>query len=61
MERHVNSFTQLSYDTPQWLAAAYYPETNQLVPLDNVGDKTFKPVSELIAIQLKASLEKDVT
>ncbi|MBD3634015.1 MAG: FdhF/YdeP family oxidoreductase, partial [Methylophaga sp.] len=59
-ERRVNGFTLLSYDIPEGQAAAYYPETNPLVPLDSVGDKTFTPTSKFIAIKLQASREAEV-
>jgi molybdopterin-dependent oxidoreductase alpha subunit len=58
-ERRVNSFTLLSYDIPEGQAAAYYPETNPLVPLESVGEKTFTPTSKFIAIKLEASREAD--
>lgn len=58
-ERRVNGFTLLSYDIPEGQAAAYYPETNPLVPLDSVGDKTFTPTSKFIAIKLLPSREAD--
>ena len=56
-ERRVKAFTLLSYDIPQGQAAAYYPETNPLVPLESVGDKTFTPTSKFIAIRLEAASE----
>ena len=56
-ERRVKGFTLLSYDIPQGQAAAYYPETNPLVPLESVGDKTFTPTSKFIAIRLEAASE----
>ncbi|HEC60031.1 MAG TPA: FdhF/YdeP family oxidoreductase [Methylophaga sp.] len=54
-ERRVNNFTVLSFDVPQGQAAAYYPETNPLVPLDSYGDKTFTPTSKFVAIKVTAS------
>ena len=54
-ERKVSNFTLLSYDIPQGQAAAYYPETNPLVPLESYGDKTFTPTSKFIAIKMIAS------
>ena len=58
IERQVTGFTLLAYDTPQGQAAAYYPETNPLVPLESYGDRTFTPTSKFIAIKLeKASAD----
>ncbi|GAA5644463.1 FdhF/YdeP family oxidoreductase [Vibrio proteolyticus] len=54
-ERRVAGFTLVAYDIPQGQAAAYYPETNPLVPLDSYGDKTYTPTSKFIAIKLEKS------
>ena len=53
--RKVDGFTVVYYDIPTGNAAAYYPETNPLVPLDSVGDKSFTPTSKSIPILVKAS------
>jgi len=45
----------VAYDIPQGQAAAYYPETNPLVPLESYGDGTFTPTSKFIAIKLSKS------
>jgi len=55
VERRVSNFTLLSYDIPKGQAAAYYPETNPLVPLESYGDKTFTPTSKFVAIKMLAS------
>ena len=39
----------VAYSTPQGNAAAYYPETNPLVPLDHVAAKSNTPVSKAVA------------
>lgn len=38
LERRVSGFELVAYDMPTGQAAAYYPETNLLVPLDSYGD-----------------------
>lgn len=43
------------YDIPRGNLAAYYPETNPLVPLDSVGDKSFTPTSKAIAVYIEKS------
>ena len=53
VERRVSGFTLLEYDVPPGQAAAYYPETNPLVPMDSYGDGSFTPTSKLIAIRLE--------
>lgn len=53
IERKVSGFTLLAYDTPPGQAAAYYPETNPLVPLASVGLGSHTPTSKLIAIRLR--------
>ncbi|MNG33973.1 hypothetical protein D3C84_1203470 [compost metagenome] len=45
-------FTLLAYDTPLGQAAAYYPETNPLVPLDSFGTGSHTPTSKFVAIRL---------
>jgi molybdopterin-dependent oxidoreductase alpha subunit len=54
-ERCAKDFMVVAYPTPQGNAAAYYPETNPLVPLDHVADKSNTPVSKAVVIRLKHS------
>ncbi|ENM5917395.1 FdhF/YdeP family oxidoreductase [Vibrio mimicus] len=53
LERRVNGFELIAYDVPAGQAAAYYPETNPLVPLDSYGERTFTPTSKFVAIKLE--------
>ncbi|QYK11211.1 FdhF/YdeP family oxidoreductase [Shewanella rhizosphaerae] len=53
LERRVTGFELVAYDMPKGQAAAYYPETNPLVPLDSYGDRTFTPTSKFVAIKLE--------
>ncbi|WP_251977628.1 FdhF/YdeP family oxidoreductase [Salinicola avicenniae] len=53
--RRVNGFKIVPYDTPTGCAAAYYPETNPLIPLDHKGDFSHTPASKSIAVKLEAS------
>ncbi|MFC3607964.1 FdhF/YdeP family oxidoreductase [Stutzerimonas tarimensis] len=55
IERRVRGFTLLPYDTPPGQAAAYYPETNPLVPLASVGDGSHTPTSKFVAVRVEAS------
>ena len=52
-ERSVTGFKAVAYDIPQGNMAAYYPETNPLVPLASYGDRSFTPTSKSIAVSLK--------
>ncbi|SDC16874.1 oxidoreductase alpha (molybdopterin) subunit, partial [Pseudomonas guariconensis] len=52
-ERRVSGFQLVPYDLPEGQAAAYYPETNPLVPLESYGDRTYTPTSKFVAIRLE--------
>ncbi|MGC0363309.1 molybdopterin-dependent oxidoreductase alpha subunit [Rhodococcus sp. 27YEA15] len=54
-ERRVTDFRIVSYDTPRGNAAAYYPETNPLVPLEHVAAKSNTPVSKGVTVRLEAA------
>lgn len=51
--REINGFRLVPYDIPPGNIAAYYPETNPLVPLDSYGDESRTPTSKSIAVELK--------
>ena len=46
-------FMVVGYSTPVGNAAAYYPETNPLVPLDHTAARSNTPVSKAIVIRLE--------
>ena len=50
--RQVSDFTLIEYDIPRGNVAAYYPETNPLVPLESVGDLSWTPTSKSIAVEI---------
>ncbi len=52
-ERRAEAFRIVSYPTPRGNAAAYYPETNVLVPLDSVADISGTPTSKAVIIRLQ--------
>ena len=54
-ERTAKDFMVVAYSTPVGNAAAYYPETNPLVPLDHTALKSNTPVSKAIVIRLEKS------
>ena len=52
-ERRAEDFLVVPYPTPVGNAAAYYPETNTLVPLDHVAAQSNTPASKAIIIRLE--------
>jgi len=52
-ERRAKDFLVVAYSTPVGNAAAYYPETNPLVPLDHTAAKSNTPVSKAIIIRVE--------
>lgn len=54
-QRVVRRFTVVPYSIPRRCAATYFPETNVLVPLRSVADKSNTPVSKSVVISIKPS------
>jgi molybdopterin-dependent oxidoreductase alpha subunit len=50
--RTAHKFVVVPYSIPKGCAAAYYPETNVLVPIENTAAKSNTPVSKLVVIRL---------
>ncbi|HST80550.1 MAG TPA: FdhF/YdeP family oxidoreductase [Kineosporiaceae bacterium] len=53
VERRAENFRVVSYNTAKGCAAAYYPETNVLVPLDSVADVSNTPTSKSVVVRLE--------
>ncbi|HST39003.1 MAG TPA: FdhF/YdeP family oxidoreductase [Conexibacter sp.] len=53
VERVAERFRIIGYDTPRGSAAAYYPETNPLVPLDSTADGSNQPASKSVLVRLR--------
>ncbi|MCY7396492.1 MAG: hypothetical protein LH468_10140, partial [Nocardioides sp.] len=53
-ERTVRDFRVVPYSTPRGCAAAYYPETNPLIPLDSTADHSNTPTSKSVIVRLIA-------
>ena len=51
-ERRADGFRVVSYPTARGCAAAYYPETNPLVPLRSVAKKSNTPTSKSVVVRL---------
>lgn len=52
VERRADDFRVVGYDQPRGCAAAYYPETNPLVPLDHVATGSNQPASKSVVVRL---------
>jgi molybdopterin-dependent oxidoreductase alpha subunit len=52
-ERVANRFLLVEYDIPAGCIAAYYPETNGLVPLDHHAERAGTPASKAIPVRLR--------
>ncbi|WP_326808853.1 FdhF/YdeP family oxidoreductase [Streptomyces sp. NBC_01775] len=59
VERVARGFRVVHYPTARGCAAAYYPETNVLVPLDATADTSNTPASKSVVIRLTPSGEGD--
>jgi molybdopterin-dependent oxidoreductase alpha subunit len=53
-KRRATGFTVVTYDLPRQCAAAYFPEANSLVPLDQFADKSRTPASKSVVISVAA-------
>ncbi|MEE6265782.1 FdhF/YdeP family oxidoreductase [Streptomyces diastatochromogenes] len=56
-ERRAPGFRVVHYPTARGCAAAYYPETNVLVPLDHTADASNTPASKSVVVRLEAAPE----
>jgi molybdopterin-dependent oxidoreductase alpha subunit len=52
-ERAARLFVIVPYNIPERNTATYYPETNVLVPIDVVAEKSNTPASKLVVIKIK--------
>jgi molybdopterin-dependent oxidoreductase alpha subunit len=52
-ERRAEEFRVVPYPTPRGNAAAYYPETNVLVPLDSIADVSGTPTSKSVVVRIE--------
>ncbi|MFF4349037.1 FdhF/YdeP family oxidoreductase [Streptomyces sp. NPDC001530] len=56
VERRAEKFRVVAYPTTPGSAAAYYPETNVLVPLDSVADISNTPTSKGVVVRLEPAV-----
>lgn len=55
VERRAPGFTLVAYPASRGSAAAYYPETNVLVPLDSVAEGSNTPTSKGVVVRLEVA------
>ncbi|GGC18168.1 FdhF/YdeP family oxidoreductase [Cellulomonas carbonis] len=53
VDRRAEGFRVVAYDTARGCAAAYFPETNVLVPLDSTAEDSNTPTSKSIVVRLE--------
>ena len=56
IERVANKFIVVPYPIPKGCTATYFPETNVLVPISSVAEKSNTPVSKAVVIKIKKSV-----
>jgi formate dehydrogenase major subunit len=54
-ERQVPTFRVVAYDQPRGCAAAYYPETNPLVPIEHTAEGSNQPAYKSVTVRLERS------
>ena len=59
VERCAPAFRVVAYEQPRGCAAAYYPETNPLVPLDSVALGSSCPTSKSVVVRLEPSTGRE--
>ncbi|WP_374999993.1 FdhF/YdeP family oxidoreductase [Aeromicrobium sp. CTD01-1L150] len=57
IDRVAPAFRIVAYEIPRGTAAAYYPETNPLVPLDSTADGSNTPTSKSVVVALRPTQE----
>ncbi|HEY8782342.1 MAG TPA: FdhF/YdeP family oxidoreductase [Mucilaginibacter sp.] len=57
IERVAHLFVIVPYNIAERNTATYYPETNVLVPIDSVAEKSNTPASKLVIIKIKKHVE----
>ncbi len=51
--RSVEGFLAVPYEMPRGMAAAYFPEANELVPVGSVAEGSNTPTSKSVAVEIK--------
>jgi molybdopterin-dependent oxidoreductase alpha subunit len=53
IERVAHNFIVVKYNIPEQCTATYFPETNVLVPINSVADKSNTPTSKFVVLKIK--------
>jgi hypothetical protein len=53
VERRASGFTVVAYPTARGCCAAYFPETNVLVPLDSTAEGSNTPTSKSVIVRFE--------
>jgi anaerobic selenocysteine-containing dehydrogenase len=53
VERIARKFIIIEFNIPEKCTATYFPETNVLVPIDSVADKSNTPTSKYIVLKIR--------
>jgi anaerobic selenocysteine-containing dehydrogenase len=53
VERAAHKFIVIPYPIPETCTATYFPETNVLVPISSVADKSNTPTSKLVIVKVR--------
>ncbi len=53
IERRASNFKAIIYNIPQGNLAAYFPETNVLIPHDEFADKSHTPISKSVKVRIE--------
>ncbi len=57
IERVARKFIIVAYAIPEQCCATYFPETNVLVPIGSVADKSNTPTSKMIIVEVKKTAD----
>lgn len=57
-ERKVFQFLVIPYHIPKGNLAAYFPETNPLIPIQEYADKSNTPISKSVRVSVEKAEEK---
>ncbi|MFZ9046431.1 MAG: FdhF/YdeP family oxidoreductase [Cyclobacteriaceae bacterium] len=55
VERVAEKFILVPYSIPKGNLAAYFPETNVLIPIDQYAKKSYTPISKSVKVKLKST------
>lgn len=56
VERVAHKFIVIEYNISEYCTATYFPETNVLVPINSVADKSNTPTSKSVVIKLRKNM-----